>query len=442
MRAILIVINLVLACVIVQGAIHWLNEPSVNAEVVTTSTKERKAATPQPRPVQAQQTGYTYMTSENQIATTVALNIFDPERAPKAVLNNNRRNATPVNRGDMTLAGTFVIGDIAGAIILQRANQMMNMRQAVPGRNNQNGNTNTAEELAAAQEQQMQEALENQAQMNALLQALQQTEGITEEQTALFRQRVDRANQQVELLQNQNQQRNTGRDGLSADGSVATANASNSYKQYIRIGESLPNGYTLAAVTRTSATLTRNQETIELTMQDASANAGRAGFGVGGAAGRVGGMAGGLGGFGGGMDFGGGFGGGAGGFGGGAGGFGGGAGGFGGGAGGFGGGGMGGGPGGGMGGMGGGAGGFGGGGMGGGGFGGGAGGGGGAASFGAAGGGAGGGRTGGNAGGGRTGGFGGGNTAGGGRTGGNAGGFGGGNAGGGRAGGGMGGGRR
>ena len=67
MRAILIVINLLLACVIVQGAIHWLNEPTANAEVVATATKERKASTPQPRPVQAQQTGYTYMTSENQI---------------------------------------------------------------------------------------------------------------------------------------------------------------------------------------------------------------------------------------------------------------------------------------------------------------------------------------------------------------------------------------
>jgi len=437
MRAILIVINLLLACVIVQGAIHWLNEPSVNAEVVATAKKERRATTPDPRPVQAQQPGYTYLPSENQIATTVALNIFDPERAPKAV-TANRRNATPVNRADMTLAGTFVIGDIAGAIILQRQNQMMNMRQAA-ARPGQTGNTNNAEELAAAQEQQLQDALEAQAQYTNQLRVLQQTEGITEEQTALARQRLERSTQQVELLLNQNQQRNTGRDGLTADGGVATANASNSYKQYIRIGEALPNGFTLAAVTRTSATLTRNNEQIELTMQDASANAGRAGFAMGGAANRVGGM-GGLGGFGGGMDFGGGLGG-AGGFGGGAGGFGGGAGGFGGGAGGFGGGaggmgGMGGGGfGGGAGGMGGGG--FGGGaggGMGGGGFGGGAGGG--AASFGNAGGGrAGGGNAGGGrAGGGNAGGFGGGN-AGGGRAG-------GGNAGGGRAGGGMGGGRR
>jgi len=437
MRAILIFANILLACIIAQGAISWLNEPSVEAQVATTATKERRASTPQPRPIaQQQQRNYVSLTPESQIATTVALNIFDPERAPKATVNN-RRNATPVNRNDMSLVGTFVIGDIAGAIILQRSLQMQTMRQQTGRGNNQNGNTNTAEELAAAQEQQMQQALENRAELNMLLQTLQQTEGVTEEQTALLRQRLDRSNQQIELLENQNQQRNTGRDGLTADGEIATANASNSYKQYIRVGETLSNGYTLAAVTRTSATLTRNQETLELAMQDASANAGRAGIGAAGRVGGLGGM-GGLGGaLGGAMDFGGGLGG-AGGFGGGRAG---GGGGFGGGAGGMGG--MGGGPGGGgMGGMGGGGfgggngGGFGGGGMGGG-FGGGNAGGGATASFGGGGNagggfGGGGGRTGGGAttttraGGG--GGFGGGNAGGGGRAGG-GGGFGGGRGG-------------
>ena len=93
---------------------------------------------------------------------------------------------------------------------------MRNMQMM--GRNNQNGtNTNNAEELAAAQEQQMQQALDNRAELNTLLQTLQQTQGVTDEQTALIRQRIERSNQQIELLQNQNQQRNTGRDGLTAD---------------------------------------------------------------------------------------------------------------------------------------------------------------------------------------------------------------------------------
>ena len=430
MRTILIVANILLACFLAQEAVKfWKEKQAVSAiETATAKTpaKDRgktTAASAQTANVATQQQQRRYagvVTPENQIATTVALNIFDPERAPKATVNRNNRNNTPVNRNDMQLVGTFTIGDIAGAIILQRSQQMQLMRQQT-GRNQNGANAAaTAEELAAAQEQQMQEALDNRAQLNSMLQTLQQTEGVTEEQTALLRQRLERSNQQIELLENQNQQRNTGRDGLTADG-VQTANASNSYKQYIRVGETLPNGYTLAAVTRTSATLTRGQEQpIELAMTEASANAGRAGFGAGGAANRMGGMGGGLGGMGGmgGMDFGGG----AGGFGGGRGGMGGGAGGFGGGAGGMGGG-MAGGPGGGPGG---GAGGFGGGN--GGGFGGG-----GNASFTAGGGNAGGGRTGG--------GFGGGN-AGGGRTGGGATTTrGGGNAGGGRTGGGFGGGR-
>ena len=367
MRTILICANLILAAFVAFQGYEWLSEPTAEAEVVTSTARERRASAPQPTPVlQPQQTWqqtfpqYSFnsvpMSTDNQVATTVALNIFDPERAPKTTANNNRTMAMPVNRGDMTLVGTFTIGRVAGAIILQRGMQMMNMWQQ-PGRNNnnnRNNNTPNAEELAAAQEQQMQEALENRAELTSLLQALQMSPDVTPQQTELLRQRLNRSNEQIALLQNQNQQRAMGRDGLSADGITATANASNSNKQYFRVGETLPNGYTLAAVTRTTATLTRNQEQIELTMQGTSTNAANGGFGMGGFGMGGFGMGGfgmggfgdmgmggfGMGGFGGGMDFGGGaggFGGGAGGFGGGMD-FGGGAGGFGGGAGGFGGG--------------------------------------------------------------------------------------------------------
>ena len=351
MRTILLFANLILAAFLAFHAYEWLNEPSAEIEVAATTTRERRAVTPQParisqpQPAWQQPRGFTGapMSSETQIATTVALNIFDPERAPKATASRRTAAVTPVNRGDMTLVGTFSIGSVAGAIILQRGMQMMNMWQQ-PGRNNNNRNSNTpsAEELAAAQEQQMQEALENRAELASLLQTLQMSPDVTEQQTALLRQRLDRSNEQIALLQNQNQQRATGRDGLSADGITATATASNSNKQYFRVGETLPNGYTLAAVTRSTATLTRNQERIELTMQGTSTNAANGGFGMGGLG--MGGFGGGfgMGGFGdmgfggmggfGGMDFGGGMGGFGGGmdFGGGMGGFGGGAGGMGG----------------------------------------------------------------------------------------------------------------
>ena len=368
MRHVLIFVNLILAALVGFNAYEWSSEPSVETEVATT-TGERRAAAPQPasiaqpRPRQSwpQPRGYVSapMSAETQIATTVALNIFDPERVPKAAANTRTTvaMAVPVNRGDMTLVGTFTIGRVAGAIILQRGTQMMNMWQQ-PGRNNNNRNNNTpgAEELAAAREQQMREALDNRAELASLLQTLQMSSDVTPQQTELLRQRLNRANEQIALLQNQNQQRVLGRDGLPIDGAAATATASNSNKQYFRVGETLPNGYTLAAVTSSTATLTRNQERIELTMQGSSANTANGGFGMGGFGmggfgmggfGDMGfGMGGfGMGGFGGGMDFGGGmggfgggmdFGGGMGGFGGGMD-FGGGMGGFGGGAGGMGG---------------------------------------------------------------------------------------------------------
>ncbi|MDD6338385.1 MAG: hypothetical protein PUC15_08405 [Lentisphaeria bacterium] len=377
MRTILVFINLILAGVVAYTGYGWLNEPSANAELAVTTAKERHTVTPQPRPVAQQvQTwpqqsfgwGFPGMpaASDTQVATTVALNIFDPDRAPKAVMPRQTA-AMPVNRGDMTLVGTFSIGRVAGAIILQRGMQMMNMWQQ-PGRNNnRNANTPSAEEQAAAQEQQMQEALENRAELASLLQTLQMSPGVTEQQTAMLRQRLERSDEQVRLLMNQNRQRNVGRDGFAADGITATATASNSNKQYFRVGETLPNGYTLASVTPSTAILTRNQERIELSMQGGTSNQGMGGFGMGGfgmggfgmggfGMGGFGDMGFGMGGFGGGMDFGGGmggfgggmdFGGGMGGFGGGMdfgggaggfGGFGGGAGGFGGGMGGFGGG--------------------------------------------------------------------------------------------------------
>ena len=54
MRAVLIFANILLACVLAQGAIQWLNEPSVNAEVATSVSKERRSSAPQPRNIQQQ----------------------------------------------------------------------------------------------------------------------------------------------------------------------------------------------------------------------------------------------------------------------------------------------------------------------------------------------------------------------------------------------------
>jgi hypothetical protein len=46
------------------------------------------------------------------------------------------------------------------------------------------------------------------------------------------------------------------------------------YKQYVRVGEVMANGYKLESVTRTSAVLTKGSERMELTIVEASQNAG------------------------------------------------------------------------------------------------------------------------------------------------------------------------
>ncbi|MBP5300557.1 MAG: hypothetical protein J6Y80_04050, partial [Victivallales bacterium] len=292
MRAILIFANILLACIIAQGAINWLNDHQAEAAkqaVVAPSTKTNSnkasalsAQSQQSTVVRPRIVNNSEQLSEKNIQTTVALNIFDPDRAPKVTTVRNNRTVTTVNNrnaGDLTLVGTFVIGELSGAIITSRSQQAMLMRQQT-ARNNQNNTAATPEELAAQQEQAMQDALEDQARRASELRALQQTEGISEEAMARARQRLENSNQTVELLLN-GQQRNTGRDGLSADGTVQTANASNAYKSYYKIGETLSNGFMLAAVTRTTATLTRGQEQLELKIQDASTNAGRNAFGGG-----------------------------------------------------------------------------------------------------------------------------------------------------------------
>ena len=57
-----------------------------------------------------------------------------------------------------------------------------------------------------------------------------------------------------------------------AGGDSATTTATASVKQYVRVGETLSNGYTLSEVTRTTATLTRGSDKMELELQDPSKN--------------------------------------------------------------------------------------------------------------------------------------------------------------------------
>lgn len=65
---------------------------------------------------------------------------------------------------------------------------------------------------------------------------------------------------------------NGNRGGRFTSWSQVAGRNSGAEKQYVRVGETLSNGYTLAEVTRTGATLIRGNDRIELELQDPSKN--------------------------------------------------------------------------------------------------------------------------------------------------------------------------
>ena len=97
---------------------------------------------------------------ENKIKTTVALNIFDPDSAPRREAGRNR-----------------------------------------PASNDTS--TNNAKDPEAERKEQLRKAIEDQNELKELLKTLSKTPGATKEQTDLVRQRLERAGQEVRRLREQ-----------------------------------------------------------------------------------------------------------------------------------------------------------------------------------------------------------------------------------------------
>ena len=66
---------------------------------------------------------------------------------------------------------------------------------------------------------------------------------------------------------------NRNAQGVVQPGQTNANNTNVTYKQYVRVGETLANGYTLTDVGRNHVTLTRGSDKIELELSDASKNA-------------------------------------------------------------------------------------------------------------------------------------------------------------------------
>ena len=161
--------------------------------------------------------------TEKRITAVLEHNIFETQRVPDAPVNrNNQRNQQQI-RADMSLVGTYVIGDTLGAIILQRLQ----------------GN---------AQQQ---------------LKALQQKE--YEQYTAASR--VTDPKKKASTSDDEEEQaKEEEKDRPVIIMGNPTISANNVFRQHLKVGDTTVNGYKLEEVTRTSAVLTKNSERIELSL--------------------------------------------------------------------------------------------------------------------------------------------------------------------------------
>ena len=164
---------------------------------------------------------------EKQLETIVHSDIFNPERTPNVA-------AWGRGRTQISLVGTFKVGKMEGAIILQQG------APRFPGQSR----------MGAMMSH---DAMMQMMQQGANMQRSGNMQGGMRRMGSM-RQRWSMLNPQLARQ-------------LAGENQNPTA-----IKQYVRIGETLANGYTLAEVTRTRAVLTKGGDKMELELQDPSKN--------------------------------------------------------------------------------------------------------------------------------------------------------------------------
>ena len=182
-------------------------------------------------PVQgpAERTGLV-IPEENREKTIVDADIFNPERAPNVSMWGRGRT-------QMSLVGTFKAGKMEGAIILQQTSQRWRSPMGTMG------------------------AMMNPEAMMAMMNGMNrsgQGRGGNRPGANGGGRGLGSMRQRWSMMSPQ-----TGNDRNNSNMPI---------KQYVRVGETLANGYTLTEVTRTKAVLSKGGDKMELELQDPSKN--------------------------------------------------------------------------------------------------------------------------------------------------------------------------
>ncbi len=217
-------------------AIRRVQQRTITDTLFNFSVSLEKEENPKPRKDGA--------TPENMVQTIATRNIFDPDRTSKT--DEPAKPADP--REEMILIGTTFVGDVSAAIILLRD---PDGRIAA-----------TLEKRLAEAAERKRQAIENRDELATVYRTLRQSPN-TKEQAELVRQRLEHYDKEIERIREQ--EREFALQGSYAGKTAATID--NSGKRIVNVGDTLPNGFTLKAVTRTTATFTRDGETVELTLR-------------------------------------------------------------------------------------------------------------------------------------------------------------------------------
>ena len=216
MKTLIILVNVVLAGLLATSVVTALKNKPNQANFQVRRQAARKKAVAVKKTANAEgEKKETTPSRDEQIAEILKADLFNPERTPNAA--NGRRNT----RAELSLVGTFEAGKIKGAVIVVRSNNR---------------------------------------QMNPFMRMMFGGPGGPGGPGGMFGGGRPGGGPGVQ------------RFGFGQNNMNNRRNSNDAVKQYVRLGETMTNGYTLVAITRDRATLTRGGDKLELELQAPSIN--------------------------------------------------------------------------------------------------------------------------------------------------------------------------
>ena len=237
MKTLLLAVNLLLAALVVWSAAKRFG--AIAGEPQVEYTVKKTPRTKPSSPVKPQKIELPRNKIQDPVATLIEKNIFDQDRCPNANVPGGRNT-----RVELSLVGTFTVGSSAGAIILQKTSagnrNFWNFMGGFPGGP---GGPAGGRQMGIA----------NQGGSN--------------------RNGPRGSNQNGPRGRRAPGGRNRTGNTRTAQGIDNRTQGNVVYKQYVRLGETLSNGYTLTEVNFNKVTLRRGSDKLELELLDASQNA-------------------------------------------------------------------------------------------------------------------------------------------------------------------------